>query len=278
MAYLNKVYRSTQDGSFVTRKFSNEREFQANWVHELRREYSLTQKALAERVRVCVNTVQNWENPLGNKGISSHNQNELQVIERDLYLSKNVRLANPHDAYVNAIYELLKSLKDEAAQQLGESLLSVIERPVAQRIRLHHATGIAYIVSDPNSQKALYHQSKALEGIATLDINDPLRGHVENDVLYHSLLSMEKLPAGKNRVEHGARLVDTLNRLYQNFPENEYLFNALEVAGKAPLPFELVNQIYVQLCDRLGEREVRGEIATNDDYESVRYLFFGSNS
>jgi DNA-binding transcriptional regulator YiaG len=83
MAYLQNKWRDYTRQPNPPRHYTNQREFEADWIYSLRRRYALSQEALAARANVSVTTVQNWENPRSVKAIADHNQNLLKDIERD---------------------------------------------------------------------------------------------------------------------------------------------------------------------------------------------------
>jgi len=89
MPYLQEQWKSQARQISPQRRYSSQREFEADWIGTLRRRYSLSQEALAVLASVSVTTVQNWENPQSRKSIAPHNQDRLRDIEREPIVELN---------------------------------------------------------------------------------------------------------------------------------------------------------------------------------------------
>jgi transcriptional regulator with XRE-family HTH domain len=108
MAYLQNKWRDYTRQPNPPRHYTNQREFEADWIYALRRRYALSQEALAAMASVSVTTVQNWENPRSAKAIAEHNQGRLKDIERDLWIRAHVTLLEPCPPTVKALYDLMR--------------------------------------------------------------------------------------------------------------------------------------------------------------------------
>jgi transcriptional regulator with XRE-family HTH domain len=136
------------------RRYSSQREFEADWVGGLRRRYSLSQEALAVLASVSVTTVQNWENPGSRKNIAPHNQDRLRDIERELWIKSHVTLLEPCPPFIRALYDLLSGNRDTSAQGLAEYLVASMDANDPERPRLLHWAGLTHSIADPTSPKA----------------------------------------------------------------------------------------------------------------------------
>ena len=83
MPYLQEQWNSHGRQLSPQRRYSSQREFEADWIGALRRRYSLSQEGLAVLANVSVTTVQNWENPQSRKSIAPHNQDRQMMVIQD---------------------------------------------------------------------------------------------------------------------------------------------------------------------------------------------------
>ena len=253
------------------RRYSSQREFEADWVGGLRRRYSLSQEALAVLASVSVTTVQNWENPGSRKNIAPHNQDRLRDIERDLWIKSHVTLIDPCPPFIRAIYDLLSGNRDASAQGLAEYLVASMDANDPERPRLLHWAGLTHSIADPASAKAREYQQAALAALGKHVT--PLSAAIENEILGSQFEDLLSLPDGSERKDMGRHLVDACQRLYQRDRQPAYLWNALEVACRTPLAAAVQYDLLGELSAGLGEAAVRRRVQTDNAYESVRPAF-----
>lgn len=253
------------------RRYSSQREFEADWVNGLRRRYALSQEALAVLANVSVTTVQNWENPQSRKNIAAHNQDRLRDIERELWIKAHVTLLEPCPPHIRALYDLMSANKDSSAQGLAEYLVGMMPAADAERPRLLHWAGLAYSIADSASPRARELEAAALEALAGADT--PLAAAVENEILGCQFEDLLGLPDGRERRDKGQRLMAACERLFQRDQQPAYLWNALEVACRAPLPGEDIYRLVYRLAEVLGEARVRQRILAEDPYQPARAVF-----
>ena len=258
------------------RRYSSQREFEADWVGGLRRRYSLSQEALAVLASVSVTTVQNWENPGSRKNIAPHNQDRLRDIERELWINSHVTLLEPCPPFIRALYDLLSGNRDTSAQGLAEYLVASMDANDPERPRLLHWAGLTHSIADPASPKAREYQQAALAALGKHVT--PLSAAIENEILGSQFEDLLALPDSPDRKDMGRHLVDACRRLHQRDHQPAYLWNALEVACRTPLAATLQYELLGELTSGLGEAAVRRRVLTDSVYEAVRPAFAAAES
>lgn len=271
MPFLEQKWGDHRRQLNPARRYSSQREFEADWVSALRRRYSLSQEALAVLASVSVTTVQNWENPRSVKNIAGHNQDRLRDIERDLWIKAHVTLLEPCPPHIRAMYDLMSANKDSSAQGLAEYLVPMMDNRDPERARLLHWAGLAYSIADPASAKAREYEHAALEALT--QAKGPLAAAIENEVLGAQFEDLLNLPEGRSRTEKGQDIMAALEGLYARDEQPAYLWNALEVACKAPLAAVETFRLVHRLTEALGEDRVRQRILNEDTYQSARVAF-----
>lgn len=268
MPYLQEQWNSHGRQLSPLRRYSSQREFEADWIGTLRRRYSLSQEALAVLANVSVTTVQNWENPQSRKSIAPHNQDRLRDIERDLWIKSHVTLLEPCPPFLRALYDLLGSNKDSSAQGLAEYLIGSMPEQDPERPRLLHWAGLAHSIADPASSKAREYQNAALKALGKS--KSPLAAAVENEILGSQFEDLLTQPQGAERQDKGRHLLAACERLFQRDHQAAYKWNALEVACRTPLPAATQYDLLGELNQLLGEAVVRRKIQSDDAYEVLR--------
>jgi transcriptional regulator with XRE-family HTH domain len=268
MPYLQEQWNSHGRQLSPLRRYSSQREFEADWIGTLRRRYSLSQEALAVLANVSVTTVQNWENPQSRKSIAPHNQDRLRDIERDLWIKSHVTLLEPCPPFLRALYDLLGSNKDSSAQGLAEYLIGSMPEHDPERPRLLHWAGLAHSIADPASNKAREYQNAALKALGKS--KSPLAAAVENEILGSQFEDLLTQPQGAERQDKGRHLLAACERLFQRDHQAAYKWNALEVACRTPLPAATQYDLLGELNQLLGETAVRRKIQSDDAYEVLR--------
>jgi len=274
MSFLQQKWNEHQ--SKPMRRYSSQREFEADWVSGLRRRYRLSQERLAALASVSVTTVQNWENPTSAKRIAEHNQDRLRDIDRDLWIKAHVTLLEPCPPYIRALHELLSANRDGSAQGLADYLVGCMDARDPGRARLLHWAGLAYSIADPTSPKARAYEDAALQALGVGDGksggNDSLAAAIENEILGSQFEDLLALPEGEARRGKGRQLMQACQRLFRRDRQPAYLWNALEVACRAPLEmrdrFSLVNELQALLGEEHVRRRIRMEVA----YQAARSL------
>jgi transcriptional regulator with XRE-family HTH domain len=272
MSFLQQKWNEHQ--SKPMRRYSSQREFEADWVSGLRRRYRLSQERLAALASVSVTTVQNWENPMSAKRIAEHNQDRLRDIERELWIKAHVTLLEPCPPYIRALHELMSANRDGSAQGLADYLVGCMDAHDPGRARLLHWAGLAYSIADPASPKARAHAEAALQALGSeqADGNGRLAAAIENEILGAQFEDLLALPEGDARRGKGRQLLQACQRLFRRDQQPAYLWNALEVACRAPLDaqdrFSLVHELHALL----GEESVRRRIRTEEAYQAARSL------
>jgi transcriptional regulator with XRE-family HTH domain len=263
MAYLQNKWRDYTRQPNPPRHYTNQREFEADWIYSLRRRYALSQEALAAMANVSVTTVQNWENPRSVKAIADHNQGRLHDIERDLWIKAHVTLLEPCPPTVKALYDLMSAGKDDSAQALAAYLVDSVGENHSERARLLHWASLTHSIADPESPKAREFGLQALDAVGRSD--DRLSAAIENEILGFQMEDLLKLPAGNSRLQQGARVMAACERLHDKDNQPAYLWNALEVACRTPLPqgevFRMVSRLMETLDGSVVERRIRTESA-----------------
>jgi transcriptional regulator with XRE-family HTH domain len=271
MAFLEHKWSEHNRQVNPLRRYSSQREFEADWVGRLRRRYNLSQEALAVLANVSVTTVQNWENPRSFKNIAAHNQDRLRDIERGMWIRAHVTVLEPCPPYIRAIHDLLGANKDESAQGLAEYMVQSIPPGHLERARVLHWAALAYSIADPCSPKALHYEEAALEALTQGDV--PLSAAIENEILGCQFEDLMSMPAGQERRDKGRQIMAACERLFQRDQQPAFKWNALEVACRAPLEaaeqFRLVND----LSALLGEARVRQRVMTEEQYGPARVAF-----
>jgi transcriptional regulator with XRE-family HTH domain len=271
MPYLESKWSDYTRQMNPPRRYSGQREFEADWVSGLRRRYSLSQEALAVMAGVSVTTIQNWENPQSQKNIAGHNQDRLRDIERELWIKAHVTLLEPTPPYIRALYDLMSANKDGSAQGLAEYLVGAMSEADAGRARLLHWAGLAYSIADPASPRARELEADALRSLGEADA--PLGAAIENEILGAQFADLLGLSAGQPRRDKGAQIMAACERLFRRDHQPAYLWNALEVACRAPLEAAEVFRLVGGLSELLGESRVRQRILTEEAYEPARSAF-----
>ena len=271
MSYLEQKWGEYQRQRNPIRRYSSQREFEADWVNGLRRRYGLSQEALAVMASVSVTTVQNWENPASRKNIAGHNQDRLRDIERDLWIKSHVTLLEPCPPVIRALYDLLTANKDSSAQGLADYLIATLPETDPERPRLLHWASLAHSIADPASAKAREYQDAALRALG--NGNGPLAAAIENEILGSQFEDLLAMAEGSERQSRGSGLFDACRRLYQRDGQHAYLWNALEVACRTPLATETQYAVLAELTALLGADSVRRRVETDDGYAAVRAAF-----
>ncbi len=253
------------------RRYSGQREFEADWVGRLRRRYGLSQEALAALACVSVTTVQNWENPASRKNIAPHNQERLRDIERELWIKAHVTLLEPCPPHIRALYDLLVANKDASAQGLAEYLLGMLPANDPERARVLHWAALAHSIGDPASPKARMYEEAALEALGNAD--QRLSAAIENEILGSHFEDLLAMPAGPERQEKARWIMAACERLYARDAQPAYLWNALEVACRAPLAAADRYRLVAALNAVLGEARVRQRILREDNFEAAREIY-----
>lgn len=253
------------------RRYSGQREFEADWVGGLRRRYGLSQEGLAALACVSVTTVQNWENPASRKNIAPHNQDRLRDIERELWIKAHVTLLEPCPPHIRALYDLLTANKDASAQGLAEYLLGRMDERDPERARVLHWAALAHSIADPASAKARQYEEAALQALGGADTR--LAAAIENEILGSHFEDLLTMPAGAERREKARWILAACERLYARDGQPAYLWNALEVACRAPLEANDQFRLVGQLTAALGEARVRQRILREEAYEPARAAF-----
>ncbi len=271
MSFLQEQWKVHSHQFNPRRRYSSQREFEADWVGGLRRRYGLSQEALAALASVSVTTVQNWENPGSRKNIAPHNQDRLRDIERDLWIKAHVTLMEPNPPFIRALYDLLSANKDASAQGLADYLIGAMPDNDPERPRLLHWAGLAHSISDPASHKAREYQIAALRALGNGPT--PLAAAIENEILgsqFEDLMAMEN---GNARLDKGQHLLEACERLFIRDRQPAYKWNGLEVACRTPLARETQFELLTELTALLGEEAVSRRVMTDQAYEAVRDAF-----
>ncbi|MBU1664271.1 MAG: hypothetical protein KKG92_02585 [Gammaproteobacteria bacterium] len=272
MSFLQQKWNEHQ--SKPMRRYSSQREFEADWVSGLRRRYRLSQERLAALASVSVTTVQNWENPTSAKRIAEHNQDRLRDIERELWIKAHVTLLEPCPPYIRALHELMSANRDSSAQGLADYLVTCMDAHDPGRPRLLHWAGLAYSIADPSSTKAHAYEEAALQalGMDHVEGNTSLAAAIENEILGAQFEDLMAQPEKAARRGKGRLLMQACQRLFQRDQQPAYLWNALEVACRAPLEIRDRFDLVSQLQGLLGEEGVRRRIRAEAIYQTAREL------
>ncbi|MCA1925706.1 MAG: hypothetical protein LDL16_05435 [Thiobacillus sp.] len=271
MSYLQHKWSEHERMAQPARRYASQREFEADWIYTLRRRYRVSQEALAVMANVSVTTVQNWENPRSAKAIAEHNQERLRDIERDLWIKAHVTLLDPCPPYIKALYDLMSASKDESARALADYLVTTLPERDPGRARLLHWASLTHSIGEPGSLRARSLSEAALDALAGADTQ--LSAAIENEILGSQFEELLQLPQGEARARQGMNLMRACERLFQRDHQPAYLWNALEVACRAPLDTPTVFRLTQVLVDTLGIDPVRHRIRTEASFEAARLVF-----
>jgi transcriptional regulator with XRE-family HTH domain len=271
MPFLQEQWLAQSRQLNPRRRYSSQREFEADWVGNLRRRHGLSQEALAMLASVSVTTVQNWENPSSRKNIAPHNQDRLRDIDRELWIKSHVTLLEPCPPFIRALYDLLKANKDASAQALADYLLSTMPPNDPERPRLLHWAGLTYSIADPLSAKARAYQNAALKALG--NHGNGLSAAIENEILGSQFEDLMRQPEGEDRHQRGWYLMEACQRLFARDQHPAYKWNALEVACRVPLSKEVQYGLLRDLTEILGSAAVKRKVMSDDAYAAVREAY-----
>jgi DNA-binding transcriptional regulator YiaG len=271
MSYLEQKWGEYNRERNPLRRYSSQREFEADWVNGLRRRYGLSQEALAVMASVSVTTVQNWENPQSRKNIAAHNQDRLRDIERDLWIKSHVTLMEPCPPFIRALYDLLTANKDDSARGLADYLIGAMPEHDPERPRLLHWASLSHSIADPASARAREYQRAALAALG--NPHGPLAAAIENEILGSQFEDLVAMAEGPERRQRGTDLMAACQRLFQRDGQHAYLWNALEVACRTPLASQDQYDVLAQLTDLLGADGVRRRVLGDESYAAVRSAY-----
>ncbi|MBK9326473.1 MAG: hypothetical protein IPN00_09105 [Hydrogenophilales bacterium] len=271
MSFLQEQWQSHSRQLNPARRYSSQREFEADWVGRLRRRYGLSQEALAVLASVSVTTVQNWENPGSRKNIAPHNQDRLRDIEREMWIKSHVTVLEPCPPFIRALHDLLSGNRDTSAQGLAEYLVASMDANDPERPRLLHWAGLTHSIADPASSRAREYQQAALAALG--QGLTPLAAAIENEILGSQFEDLLNQPNAPDRQDMGRHLLAACQRLYQRDRQPAYLWNALEVACRTPLASATQYDLLGELTGVLGETSVRRKVLSDGAYEAVRPAF-----
>jgi transcriptional regulator with XRE-family HTH domain len=271
MSFLQNKWSEHERQANPVRRYANQREFEADWVYSMRRRYKVSQESLAVMANVSVTTVQNWENPRSAKAIAEHNQGRLRDIERDLWIKAHVTLLDPCPPYIKALYDLMSASKDDSAQALADYLVATMPGEDAGRARLLHWASLTHSISQPGSPRARSLSEAALDALAGSDTR--LSAAIENEILGSQFEDLLALPPGEARQRQGTSLMRACERLFQRDQQPAYLWNALEVACRAPLDSQDVFRLVQDLVSLQGHAHVRHRIMTEANFDAARLVF-----
>ena len=268
MSFLQNKWSEHEHQVQPARRYTNQREFEADWIYTLRRRYRVSQESLAVMANVSVTTVQNWENPRSAKAIADHNQSRLRDIERDLWIKAHVTLLDPCPPYIKALYDLMSASKDDSAQALADYLVTTMPADDAGRARLLHWASLTHSISQPNSARARSLSEAALEALANTDTR--LSAAIENEILGSQFEDLLAAPVGEARQKQGSSLMRACERLFQRDQQPAYLWNALEVACRAPLASQEQFRLTQTLVELQGHGHVRHRVMSESGFEAAR--------
>lgn len=271
MSFLQNKWSEHERQANPVRRYANQREFEADWIYSMRRRYRVSQESLAVMANVSVTTVQNWENPRSAKAIAEHNQARLRDIERDLWIKAHVTLLDPCPPYIKALYDLMSASKDDSAQALADYLVMTMPNEDAGRARLLHWASLTHSISQPGSPRARNLSEAALDALAGSDTR--LSAAIENEILGSQFEDLLALPPGEARQRQGTSLMRACERLFQRDQQPAYLWNALEVACRAPLDSQDVFRLVQDLVSLQGHAHVRHRIMTEANFDAARLVF-----
>lgn len=271
MSFLQSKWSDHERQANPARRYANQREFEADWIFCLRRRYRVSQESLAVMANVSVTTVQNWENPRSAKSIAEHNQARLRDIERDLWIKAHVTLLDPCPPYIKALYDLMSASKDDSAQALADYLVATMPVEDDGRARLLHWASLTHSISQPGSPRARSLAEAALDALTGTDTR--LSAAIENEILGSQFEDLLTLPAGEARRHHGMSLMRACEQLFQRDRQPAYLWNALEVACRAPLDSQDLFRLTQNLVRLQGHAHVRHRIMSESSFDAARLVF-----
>ncbi len=271
MSFLQEQWKNQSRQLNPLRRYSNQREFEADWVSNLRRRHGLSQEALAVMAGVSVTTVQNWENPQSHKHIAAHNQNRLRDIERELWIKAHVTVLEPCPPYIRALHDLLAANRDDSARGLADYLTMTMPPEDPEWPRLLHWAGLVHDIADPGSAKARDYQRSALAAVGRQ--GGALAAAIENEILGSQFEDLLKQPDSPQRREHAAHLLAACERLYERDRQPAYKWNALEVACRTSLSSAEQYRLLAELSALLGAETVRRKVFADDAYDVARAAF-----
>jgi transcriptional regulator with XRE-family HTH domain len=271
MSFLQTKWADHAKQPNAARRYASQREFEADWIYAMRRRYKVSQESLAVMASVSVTTVQNWENPRSAKAIADHNQARLRDIERDLWIKAHVTLLDPCPPYITALYDLMSASKDASAQALASYLVATLPAHDTGRARLLHWASLTHSIKDPASHPARLYSEAALEALAGSDV--PLSAAIENEILGSQFEDLLLMPAGESRHNKAYALMRACERLFQRDQQPAYLWNALEVACRAPLERQDVFRLAQSLVTLQGIEHTRHRIQSEPHFDTAREVF-----
>ncbi|MCA1978348.1 MAG: hypothetical protein LDL19_03845 [Thiobacillus sp.] len=271
MSYLQNKWSEHERQTSPARRYASQREFEADWIYSLRRRYRVSQEALAVMANVSVTTVQNWENPRSAKAIAEHNQERLRDIERDLWIKAHVTLLDPCPPYIKALYDLMSASKDDSAKALADYLVATMPPDDTGRARLLHWASLTHSIGEPGSLRARSLSEAALDALAGSDT--PLSAAIENEILGSQFEDLLLMPQGQARTRQGMNLMLACERLFQRDRQPAYLWNALEIACRAPLDSQDVFRLTQTLVEVQGLAHVRHRVRSEASFELARLVF-----
>lgn len=276
MPFLQEQWLAQSRQLSPRRRYSSQREFEADWVGGLRRRHGLSQEGLAMLASVSVTTVQNWENPASRKHIAAHNQDRLRDIDRALWIKSHVSLLEPCPPFIRALYDLLGANKDASAQALADYLLDTLPEQHPERARLLHWAGLTHSIADPLAERARDYQIAALKALGHATPGQggqALAAAIENEILGSQFEHLMHLPDGEDRHQRGWHLMEACQRLYARDQHPAYKWNALEVACRTPLGREQQYAVLRELGELLGSDAVQRRVMHDDAYAAVREAY-----
>lgn len=274
MSYLQNKWSEHERQLQPARRYATQREFEADWVYGMRRRYRVSQEALAAMANVSVTTVQNWENPRSAKAIAGHNQERLRDIERELWIQAHVTLLAPCPPYIQALHDLMSASKDDSARALADYLVATMPPDDAGRARLLHWASLTHSIGEPGSARARALSEAALEALTGTDTQ--LSAAIENEILGSQFEDLLLLPQGDARTRQGTKLMHACEQLFQRDRQPAYLWNALEIACRAPLDPRETFRLAGLLVEVQGLAPVRHRVRTEAGFEAARLAFADS--
>jgi len=169
------------------------------------------------------------------------------------------------------LYDLMSASKDDSAQALADYLVSTMPADDAGRARLLHWASLTHSISQPNSPRARSLSEAALE--ALVDADTRLSAAIENEILGSQFEDLLALPAGESRQRQSKSLLRACERLFQRDQQPAYLWNALEVACRAPLESQDMFRLAQNLVSLQGHAHVRHRIMSESNFDAARLVF-----
>lgn len=267
--FLSELYRNLPAG----RHFDSQREFEADWIRAMRKRHQMTQASLAERLNISPQTVQNWENPLCQKWIASHNQSALKSVDRQLWMERHILIVSgPLPQEMQFLFALIKHGEDRQAQELGAYLLQKTTDLLTCAL-IHHALHFAYRLQDrPDPVKAREHVHKALECVP--EDKEQCRRLLQNADLRFRWVDIMEMPfTAPDRLAKAESVLATCEELFCKDPQALFLWNALEVACHIR---QIADAKVLELIEKLrvveGEKKLLEELRLAE-YSRARKLY-----